>query len=108
MATIDITSVSIIYAASFAILLVGYLAAISSKDVIRLLISLEMMFGAVFMALIPLFSIAHLANAAFGIALITIFASSGELLILISAIVILDRQKRDIHTSAITIGGDRV
>jgi len=108
MVALDIMSVSVIYAASFAILLVGYLTAISSKDVIRLLISLEMMFGAVFMALIPLFSIAQLATTAFGIAVVTIFASSGELLILISAIVILDRQKKDIHTGVITIGGDRV
>jgi NADH:ubiquinone oxidoreductase subunit K len=108
MAVIDIASLSIIFAASFAILLVGYLAAISSKDVIRLLISLELMFGAVFMALLPLFSVAHLANTAFGIALITIFASSGELLILISAIVILDRQKRSVKTSTVKIGGDRV
>jgi len=89
-------------------LLIGYLAAISSKDVIRLLISLEMMFGAIFMALIPLFSVAHLANTAFGIALITIFASSGELLVLICAITILDRQKKTILTSAITIGGDEL
>ena len=108
MAVIDIASLSVIFAASFAILLVGYLAAISSKDVIRLLISLEMMFGAVFLALLPLFSVAHLANTAFGIALITIFASSGELLILISAIVILDRQKKSIKTSTVKIGGDRV
>ncbi len=108
MAVIDIASLSIIFAASFAILLVGYLAAISSKDVIRLLISLELMFGAVFMALLPLFSVTHLANTAFGIALITIFASSGELLILISAIVILDQQKRSVKTSTVKIGGDRV
>ena len=108
MAVIDIASLSIIFVTSFVILLVGYLAAISSKDVIRLLISLEMMFGAVFMALLPLFSVAHLANTAFGIALITIFASSGELLILISAIVILDRQKKSIKTSTVKIGGDRV
>ena len=108
MATIDIASLSVIYAASFAILLVGYLTAISSKDVIRLLISLEMMFGAVFMGLLPLFSVAHLANTAFGIALVTIFASSGELLILISAITILDRQKKSIQTSTITIGGDKL
>jgi NADH-quinone oxidoreductase subunit K len=108
MPAIDLISVSIIYAASFAILLIGYLTAISSKDVIRLLISLEMMFGAIFMALIPLFSVAHLATTAFGIALITIFASSGELLILISAITILDRQKRDIRTSSVTIGGDKL
>ena len=108
MPVIDMLSVSILYATSFAILLVGYLSAISSKDVIRLLISLEMMFGAIFMALIPLFSVAHLANTAFSIAIITIFASSGELLVLISAIAILDRQKRTIRTNAVTIGGDRV
>ncbi len=108
MPAIDLISLSIIYATSFAILLIGYLAAVSSKDVIRLLISLEMMFGAIFMALIPLFSIAHLATTAFGLALITIFASSGELLILISAIAILDQRKKDIHTSAITIGGDKL
>ena len=108
MPVIDLISLSIIYVAAFAILLIGYLAAVSSKDVIRLLISLEMMFGAIFMALIPLFSVAHLANTAFGIALVTIFASSGELLILICAITILDRQKKDIHTSSITIGGDEL
>lgn len=108
MLAIDIMSASIIYVASFAILLIGYLAAISSKDVIRLLISLELMFGAVFMALIPLFSIALLANTAFGIAIITIFACSGELLVLIAAIVTLDRQKRNVYTSSVTIGGDRV
>jgi NADH:ubiquinone oxidoreductase subunit K len=108
MAVIDIASLSIIFAASFVILLVGYLAAISSKDVIRLLISLELMFGAVFMALLPLFSVAHLANTAFGIALITIFSSSGELLILIAAIVILDREKKSTRTSTVKIGGDRL
>lgn len=108
MPVIDMLSVSVIYATSFAILLVGYLSAISSKDVVRLLISLELMFGAIFMALIPLFSVAHLANTAFSIAIITIFASSGELLVLISAIVILDRQKKSIRTNAVTIGGDRV
>jgi NADH:ubiquinone oxidoreductase subunit K len=108
MLAIDMTTASIIYVTSFVILLLGYLTAISSKDVIRLLIALELMFGAVFMALIPLFSVALLANAAFGIAIVTIFTSSGELLILIAAIAILDKQKRDIHTKGITIGGDRV
>ncbi len=99
------TDISIIYVASFAILLIGYLTAISSKDVIRLLISLELMFGAVFMSLIPLFS--AISNAAFGIAIITIFTSSGELLVLIYAIIMLDRQKKNIYTSSVTIGGDR-
>ena len=106
MATIDMACIAIIYATAFAILLVGYYAAVSSKDVIRLLISLEMMFGAVLLALLPLFSVSHLTNTAFCIAIITLFASSGELLVLISAIVILDRQKKDIHTKSITTGGD--
>ncbi len=99
------TDISIIYVASFAILLIGYLTAISSKDVIRLLISLELMFGAVFMSLIPLFS--AISSAAFGIAILTIFTSSGELLVLIYAIIMLDRQKKNIYTSSVTIGGDR-
>jgi len=99
---------SIIYVTSFAILLVGYLTAISSKDLIRLLIALELMFGAVFMSLIPLFSVALLANPAFGIAIITIFTSSSELLVLIAAIVTLDRQKKNIYTSSVTIGGDKL
>jgi len=99
------TDISIIYAASFAILLIGYLTVISSKDVIRLLISLELMFGAVFMSLIPLFS--AISNAAFGIAILTIFTSSGELLVLIYAIIMLDRQKKNIYTSSVSIGGDR-
>lgn len=99
------TDISIIYVASFAILLIGYLTAISSKDVIRLLISLELMFGAVFMSLIPLFS--AISNAAFGIVILTIFTSSGELLVLIYAIIMLDRQKKNIYTSSVTIGGDR-
>ncbi len=101
----QVTDISIIYVASFAILLIGYLTAISSKDVIRLLISLELMFGAVFMSLIPLFS--AISNAAFGIAILTIFTSSGELLVLIYAIIMLDRQKKNIYTSSVTIGGDR-
>jgi len=108
MLPINLTDATIIYITSFAILLIGYLTAVSSKDVIRLLISLELMFGAVFMALLPLFSVAFLANSAFGIAIITIFTSSGELLILIAAISILDKQKKDIHTKVITIGRDRV
>ncbi|MCD6456302.1 MAG: hypothetical protein J7K81_05895 [Methanophagales archaeon] len=102
------TDISIIYAASFAILLIGYLTAISSKDVIRLLISLELMFGAVFMSLLPLFSAISNAPAAFGIAILTIFTSSGELLVLIYAIITLDRQKKNIYTSSVTIGGDKL
>ncbi|MCW3129803.1 MAG: hypothetical protein N2V75_06890 [Methanophagales archaeon] len=97
---------AIIYVTSFSILLVGYLTAISSKDLIRLLIALELMFGAVFMSLIPLFS--AISDAAFGIAIITIFTSSGELLVLIAAIVTMDMQRKNIYTSSITLGGDKL
>ena len=97
---------AIICVTSFSILLVGYLTAISSKDLIRLLIALELMFGAVFMSLIPLFS--AISDAAFGIAIITIFTSSGELLVLIAAIVTMDMQRKNIYTSSITLGGDKL
>lgn len=106
MPVIDLTTVSIIYITALVILLVGYLTAISSTDIVRLLIALELMFGAVFISLIPLFSV--LPNPAFGVAILTIFTSSGELLVLIAAIVIHDRRKKNISTSTIRIGGDNV
>ena len=106
MPAIDFMTVSIIYITAIVILLVGYLTAVSSKDIVRLLIALELMFGAVFMSLIPLFSV--LPDPAFGVALLTIFASGGELLVLSAAIVIHDRRKRSISTSSVSIGGDNV
>ncbi len=105
---LDLTTVSIIYATALAILLAGYYTAISCKDLIRLLIALELMFGGVFMALIPLFSVAALASPAFAAAIITIFTSGGELLILIAAIVIQDRRKKNIFVSGIKAGGERL
>ncbi|RLI86600.1 MAG: F420H(2):quinone oxidoreductase, partial [Archaeoglobales archaeon] len=41
--------IAAVLVASAVILLVGYLMAMSSKDLVRLLISLELMFGAVFL-----------------------------------------------------------
>lgn len=93
-------------AASVAILMVAYTMAISSRDLIRLLISLELMFGAVFLALIPLFSIRSLLDESFILAVITIFTSSSELLVLIGTIVKLDRIKKDITTTSIVAGGE--
>ncbi|MBO8181228.1 MAG: F420H(2):quinone oxidoreductase [Archaeoglobus sp.] len=98
VATILITSVSI--------LMIAYLMAISSKDLIRLLISLELMFASVFLALLPLFSIESLINESLGIAVITVFTSSSELLVLIATIVKLDKLKEDITTSSIFAGGE--
>ncbi len=98
--------IAVVLVASALILLVGYLMAISSKDLVRLLISLELMFGAVFLALFPLFSIPEITATAFGIAVLAIFTSGGELMILITSLIVLDKQIRSISTDEITAGGD--
>ncbi len=94
----------IIVICSVAVLLVAYLTAISAKDLIRLLISLELMFAAVLMAIIPLFSVAPLT--AYTIAILAIFTSSSELMVLITAIIILDRQKSKVDVDSVAVGGD--
>ncbi len=104
--SINLGGVTLIYIASLTILVIGFLAALSSKDLIRLLISLELMFGAVFMALIPMFMVAP--DPAFAISIITIFTSAGELLVLIGAIVIQDRRMKNILMQSISAGGDKL
>ncbi|MCW7075789.1 MAG: hypothetical protein OCU18_00620 [Candidatus Syntrophoarchaeum sp.] len=104
--SVDPINLSIIYITSFILLIIGYSTAISSKDIVRLLISLELMFGAVFLTLIPLFS--NLSETAFGITLVAIFTSSAELLVLIAAIILFDRKHKDLSTGLIDVGGDRV
>ncbi len=94
----------IVLTASLAVLLIAYLTAISARDLIRLLISLELMFGAVFLAVLPLFSID--ASTAFAIVVLTIFTSSSELLVLITAIVLLDRSKKGIDLEKVSVGGE--
>lgn len=103
-------SASLIYTAAFTVLLIAYLTAISSRDLIRLLISLEMMFGAVFLSLIPMFSLSSghaAASVPFAIAILTVFVSSGELLILIAAIVMFDSRKKSTDADLVREGGDR-
>jgi NADH-quinone oxidoreductase subunit K len=80
--------------------------AISARDLVRLLISLELMFSAVFLAIIPLFSIS--AQMAFAVLVITIFTSSAELLVLITAIVITDRLRKGVEIEKASVGGDKV
>ena len=98
--------VAVILITAVVVLLIAYLTAISSRDLIRLLISLEMMFGAVFLVLIPVFSIPKMANTAFGVLVITIFTSSSELLVLIASIVLINRMRRDVSTEVVSSGGD--
>jgi NADH-quinone oxidoreductase subunit K len=98
----------ILLTSAVMVLLISYLTAISSRDLIRLLISLELMFGSIFLALLPLFSIPEMLGVAFGIAIIVIFTSCSELLILIASIILLDRVTRDVTTDSIYAGGEIV
>ncbi len=100
------SQLAIILTCSAAILLVAYLTAISAKDLIRLLISLELMFAAVFLAIIPLF--AFNSGIAFAVVILTIFTSSSELLVLITAIILSDKRKRGVEVEKVGIGGDKV
>ncbi len=95
-----------IIAIAICLLIIAYLMAISARDLVRLLISLELMFSAVFLAIIPLFSIS--AQMAFAVLVITIFTSSAELLVLITAIVITDRLRRGVEIEKVSVGGDTV
>lgn len=95
-----------IVAIAIVLLVVAYLMAISAKDLVRLLISLELMFSAVFLAILPLFSIS--ATMAFAILLVAIFTSSAELLVLITAIVITDRMRKGVEVEKVAVGGDVV
>ncbi|MEM0203153.1 MAG: F420H(2):quinone oxidoreductase [Archaeoglobaceae archaeon] len=95
-----------IVAIAVALLIVSYLMAISAKDLVRLLISLELMFSAVFLAILPLFSIS--ATMAFAILLVAIFTSSAELLVLITAIVITDKMRKGVEVEKVSVGGDIV
>lgn len=91
-------------AVALLITLVAFLMAISAKDTVRLLISLELLFAGVFLSILPLF--AKLPETAFAILVVAIFTSGAELLILISAIVILDKVKKGIEIEKISTGGD--
>ncbi|MCS7143628.1 MAG: F420H(2):quinone oxidoreductase [Archaeoglobaceae archaeon] len=93
-----------IVAIAISILIIAYLMAISSKDLVRLLISLELMFSAVFLAIIPLFSTAP--SMAFTILVVAIFTSSAELLVLITAIVITDKIRKGVEIEKVSVGGD--
>jgi len=102
----DVSQLTVILTISGAILLVAYLTAISAKDLVRLLISLELMFAAVFLAILPMFTINP--STGYALAIITAFTSSTELLVLITAIIILDRKKKGIEIEKVAVGGDSI
>jgi len=93
---------------AIVVLLIAYLTAISSRDLVRLIISLELMFGSVFLVLIPMFSIPELVNTAFSILIIVIFTCCAELLVLIASVILLDKMTNNIHIEQVSSGGDQV
>ena len=103
---VDVSQLAIILTVSAAILLIAYLTAISSKDLIRLLISLELMFAAVFLAILPMFTFDP--SAGYAIAIITAFTSSTELLVLIVAIILLDKKEKGMDVEKVSGGGDSI
>ena len=97
-----------ILAASVVILLTGYYTLISARDLVRLLISLELMFAAVFLSLVPLFSIESLSTEGIAVVVATLFTSSSELLVLISALILFDRKYRSVAVDKVASGGDEL
>lgn len=100
----EISHLEIVLTSSLVILLIAYVTAISAKDLVRLLISLELMFGAVFLSILPIFTIS--VTTAYTIVVLVIFTSSCELLVLITAIILLDRRQRGIQIEKVAVGGD--
>ncbi len=96
----------VIYGFASILLMIGYYSALRANDLIRVLISLELMFNAVFLVLIPLFAVN--AFAAFGILIVTILTSSTEFMTLITAIMALDRVRKSVRVEGIRAGGEYV
>ena len=95
-------------AASIIVLMIGYYTLITSRDLIRLLISLELMFAAVFLSLLPLFAIDTLTAEGMAVMVASLFTSSSELLVLISAIILFDRKFKGIAMEKVSSGGDEL
>ncbi|GAB6945889.1 F420H(2):quinone oxidoreductase [Vulcanisaeta sp. JCM 16161] len=96
---------AIIYGFASIILMIGYYSALRANDLIRVLISLELMFNAIFLALIPLFAVD--AVVALGILIVTILSSSTEFMTLITAIMAMDRIRKSVSVEEIKAGGEQ-
>ena len=96
---------ALIYGFASIILMIGYYSALSANDLIRVLISLEVMFNAIFLSLIPLFAVDPVV--AFGILIVTILTSSTEFMTLITAIMAMDRIRKSVRVEEIKAGGEQ-
>lgn len=101
----EVVNAAIIYGFASIILMIGYYSALRANDLIRVLISLELMFNAIFLALVPLFAVN--AVVAFGILIVTILSSSTEFMTLITAIMALDRVRKSVRVEEIRAGGEQ-
>ena len=102
----EVVNAAIIYGFASIILMIGYYSALRANDLIRVLISLELMFNAIFLVLIPLFAVNSVV--ALGILIVTILSSSTEFMTLITAIMAMDRVRKSVRVEEIKAGGEYV
>jgi NADH-quinone oxidoreductase subunit K len=95
---------ALVYGFASILLMIGYYSALRASDLIRVLISLELMFNAIFLALIPLFAVNPVV--AFGVLIVTILTSSTEFMTLIIAIMALDRVRKSVRVEEVRAGGE--
>lgn len=97
---------AILLSTSIVLLILAFYIATSSNDMIRLLIALELMFNAIFIMLIPLFTVNSLQLLAFSILVITLFSAASEFSSLIALIMYLDRYVKSTSIDTVSRGGD--
>ena len=96
---------AIIYGFASVLLMIGYYSTLRASDLIRVLISLELMFNAIFLVLVPLFAVNSIV--AFGILIVTILSSSTEFMTLITAVMAMDRVRKSVSVEEIKAGGEQ-
>jgi len=99
--------VVLLLSASIIVLAIALYTAVSSADIVRLLISLELMFNSIFIMLIPLFAFNTLILLAFAILVLSLFSAAMEFSSLIALIIYLDRHAKSIGVEQVSRGSDR-
>lgn len=87
------------------VLSIGLTVVINSRDLIRLLIGLELMFNSVFLTTVALY--VYQPYLAFIIITISVITSAAEFIALITAILTVDKMRKNIETRSILAGGDK-
>ncbi|MGC8571505.1 NADH-quinone oxidoreductase subunit K [Caldivirga sp.] len=87
------------------ILSIGLTVVINSRDLIRLLIGLELMFNSIFLTAVALY--VYQPYLAFIVVTVSVITSAAEFIALITAILTIDRMRKNIETRSILAGGDK-